>query len=566
MLKNNVKVGTGLINDKFSVDTRLSRIASNGFIDRASSNLQSFQLSGQYKTDVTIVKAKMLIGKEKTYQAWNGIPKVRLENDTEGMQRYLDHWLYSEQEYNNMINSDSRTYNIYTYNNQTDNYNQNHFYLLFSHQFTEHVLANINFHYTKGKGYYESFKNSKKFSDYNLQNVVIGGDTLIRTNLIQQKWLDNDFYGLTFSVKYNKKKTNFIVGGAANQYKGLHFGNIIWAQYSSNSNNDYKWYENIGIKTDLNIYSRVNYQITKKINLFGDVQLRYIDYSVDGIHDDLRDISMTKDYNFFNPKVGISYEPSSRFKSFASISVAHKEPSRRNYVDAINGNITSPEKLIDYELGGRFMTKKVQLSANFYYMDYKDQLVLTGQINNVGDAILTNVDKSYRMGVEFSSAIILTKKLIWQTNVTFSRNKIRDFVEYVDNWDTWKQDATIMGETDLAFSPSINIMSLISYSPINNLSIDFVGKFIGRQYIDNTSNIDRSLDPYFINNINFSYKIKNIIFNEIDFKFMINNIFNVEYETNAWVYQYNYGGKRYAMDGYFPQAGTSFIAGLTIVI
>ncbi len=565
-LKNNVRMGTGLIKDKFSIDTRLSRIVSNGFIDRASSNLQSFMLTAEYRTDRTIIKSKILAGKEKTYQAWMGVPKVRLENDTAGMQRYLDHWLYTQDEYENMINSDSRTYNFYTYDNQTDNYNQNHFYLIMSHQFSQVLSGNINLHYTKGKGYYESYKDSKKFSDYNLSDVIIGGDTLTRTDLIQQKWLDNDFYGLIFSLNYEKNKMSLTFGGAANNYDGNHFGKIIWSQYASNGSIDKNWYENKGLKTDMNVYSKLNYQLFPKLNLFVDIQYRHIKYSVNGIHDDLWDISMDKTYDFINPKFGFSLDVSKNMKYFLSLSSSNREPSRRNYIDAINGNLAKPERLVDFELGGTYLKHKTQLSANIYYMDYHDQLVLTGEINNVGDAILSNVNKSYRMGLELVAAFKLSDKFLVRFNAGFSKNKIENFIEYVDDWDTGEQIVNELGETDLAFSPSINTAGVITFTPLPNFSIDITGQYVGRQFIDNTSDIIRSLNPYFVNNIGLNYKIENSFFDAMELKLKINNVFNVNYETNAWVYRYYYQNDYYTMDGYFPQAGTNFLLGLTITL
>ncbi|MEA3445743.1 MAG: TonB-dependent receptor [Bacteroidota bacterium] len=563
-LRNNIEVGTGLIDNKFSIETRLSQISSDGFIDRAKSNLNSFYVSGTYVGNKTTIKASYLSGSEKTYQAWNGVPKVRLENNAEGMQRYLDHWLYDQEEYDNMVNSDSRTYNLYTYNNETDNYRQQHAHLSIDRKISQSWQANLAFHYTKGKGYYENFKKDKDFADYQLENPIFGEDTITSTNLIQQKWLDNDFYGLTFSFQYQKGKTNLIIGGAGSQYSGDHFGKVIWSQWAGDAKKDHQWYFNEGKKSDANLFSKLNYQLLTKLNLFADLQVRYIDYSVGGIHDDLRDISMKKQYTFFNPKFGLFYEANNKTELFASIAVANREPSRRNYVDDTENKAPNPEQLIDYELGGKLKFRNVNLGANLYFMDYTDQLVLTGKINNVGDAILTNVEKSHRAGIELMAGWQVLTSLDWTANFTFSKNKIDNFTEFVDNWDTGGQVNTDLGKTDIAFSPDIIFSNSISYELFSDFKITILSKYVGKQYINNTSNDIRSLDPYFVNNLRFNYAIENTLFSKISFQLTINNMFNEEYETWAWVYRYIYGEQEFAMDGYFPQAGRNFMAGVSL--
>lgn len=564
-LRNNVEVGTGLINDKFLVETRLSQISSDGFMDRATSDLKSFYVGGAYEGKNTSIKASIYSGKEKTYQAWNGVPKVRLENDTAGMQRYLDHWLYDQEEFDQMLNSDSRTYNMYTYKNEVDNYEQNHTHLFVDHKFNPNWQVNLAFYYTKGKGYFENYKKDREFADYQLENLVIAEDTITSTDLIQQKWLDNDFYGLTFSMQYKKGKSDIIFGGAASQYEGEHFGKVIWSEFSGAGEKDHEWYFNKGIKTDGNIFAKFSYQLLPNLTLFEDVQVRYIDYSVDGIHDDLRDISMETSYTFFNPKLGLFFEPTKRSELFASVAVAHREPSRRNYVDDTEGKVPSPEKLTDYELGGKLKFTNAQIGANLYFMDYKDQLVLTGKINNVGDAILTNVDKSYRAGIELMGGVQLSPSFNWSANFTFSRNKISNFTEYVDDWDEWGMQQTAeLGETDIAFSPDVVFSNMFSLEAFKNFKISLLSKYVGKQYIDNTSSSERSLDPYLVHNLRWNYSIKETLFSEISFHLMINNLFAAEYETWAWVYRYIYGGDEYAMDGYFPQAGRNFMAGVSL--
>ena len=563
--RNSVSFGTGLINNKFTFDGRLSKITSDGFVDRAESDLKSFYLSGTYYSNKSLLRANIISGQEKTYQSWNGVPKVRLENDFEGMQRYLDHWLIDEDEYNNMINSDSRTYNIYTYDNETDNYQQDHYQLFYSFEFNTNLHLNTALHYTRGKGYYEQYKKNKKLVDYQLDSLFISNDTITRTDLVQQKWLDNHFYGGVFSVDYQKDKLNLTIGGGWNQYQGDHFGEVIWAQYASNGNINHKWYESDGFKTDFNIYTKFNYNFLNKLNACIDLQYRNINYEIDGIDDDLRDITQEHKFNFFNPKLGLYYQINDIHTSYFTFGIANREPNRSNYTDADPGKpLPTYETLYNAELAYNINSTNGFISANAYYMYYKDQLVLTGDINDVGSAIMTNVDKSYRLGLEISAGFKLFKKLEISTNATISKNKINDFTEYVDNWDTWGQETKKLGETDLSFSPDIIVNNKISYILFKNLKAEFISKFVGKQYVDNTSNNDRVIDPYFVNDLKISYNFKTKVVKEIGFNLLINNIFNHEYESNAWVYRYTVGGQEYIMDGYFPQSGINILGGISL--
>ncbi|MCF8360084.1 MAG: TonB-dependent receptor [Prolixibacteraceae bacterium] len=539
-LKNTVQVGSGLINGHFSFDARLSKINTDGFIDRAFSNLKSFYVSGGYYSEKTLLKLNIFSGKEKTYQAWGGIDSETLA-------------------------SGNRTFNPYTYENETDNYQQDHYQLLFNHKFSETINMNAALHYTKGKGYYEQFKEGEDFADYRLDDIIVGTDTITSTDLIRQKWLDNDFFGGTFSVNRVTQKSEFTMGAGWNKYIGDHFGNIIWAQFADNMEKDYEWYNNKGVKTDFNVYAKMNYALTGNLNIYADIQYRNILYSIDGIDDDLRDLTMSKPYDFINPKMGLLYKPTDRSKAYISWAVGHREPNRSNFTDADpNGKQPTFETLNDFEAGYSFQSKYFSAGANLYLMLYKDQLILTGEINDVGSAIMVNVDDSYRAGIELTAGVKILSNLTWDVNATFSQNKIMNFTEYVDNWDTGGQEAFEHGTTDIAFSPNILANSMINYELFKNLKFGLVSQYVGRQYIDNSSNPDRVLDAYFVNNLNISYTVFTKAVKEIEFRLMVNNLFNEEYETNAWVYSYIYGGERYKMDGYFPQAGINFLAGVSL--
>ena len=549
--RNNLSFGTGLITGKWSVDGRLSKITSDGYIDRAWSDLKSFFVSGSYFGDKSMFKLNIFSGKEKTYQAWSGVPGDSLATNRtynpEG--QYID-----------------ENGKIVYYDNQTDNYQQDHYQLFYSGMLNKNLNINASLFYIKGYGYYESYKQDQKFSKYGLNNVIIGGDTIRKTDLIRRKYLNNDFYGLTFSAFYDSfKKLTASFGGSYNYYDGAHYGKIIWAEYASNGNINRRWYNNDGVKKQSNIYGKLNYQLTKPLNIYVDLQLRTVNYKIEGTHDDLRDLSQKHNFVFFNPKFGAFYEFNQNHSAYFSFAIANREPSRNDYRDADENHKPESEKLTDYELGYSFKSGRFRFNANFYYMNYKDQLVLTGKINNTGNPIMINVPKSYRTGIELAAGLKITNIIKWELNGAFSRNKIKDFTEYVDNWSPpYEQISKNLGETDLSFSPGILANSIISVEPVKNLILKLVSKYVGKQYIDNTSNNNRKLAPYFVNNIRINYSFTTNLIKEIDLFLLVNNIFSEKYESNAWIYRYYYEGKEYELDGYFPQAPVNFLVGVSL--
>jgi len=564
--KNTLSAGTGLINDHFTVDIRLSKVTSDGFIDRAFSDLKSFFVSGGYHGEHTVIKLNIFSGFEETYQAWWGVPSVRLNNDLEGMQRYEEHWLYTPEETAHMISSDSRTYNYYTYKNQVDHYQQDHYQLHFSHKFNRSLNLNASSFYTYGRGYYENYRADENLADYQLNPIEVGSEIIEITDLVNRKWLDNDFYGLTFSLNYTRNTSDFALGGGYSVYDGDHFGNVIWAQYMGDTEPNHEWYRSEGLKKDVNIYAKYNYLLGQHLNLFADLQYRHIDYSIDGIDDDLRDITQDHRFNFFNPKLGIFYQLADNHEFYLSFAVANREPNRSALIDYPAGyEPPVHETLHDWELGYNFTSSKMSLGANFYYMNYKNQLILTGQINDVGAAIMVNADESYRTGVELQAGVQVLNDLRWNGNVTISTNKIKDFKEYVDNWDTWGQEEYELGTTDLAFSPKLIANSQLVYAPGDRFSVGFVSSYVGKQYIDNSSSEERIMEAYFVNNLKVDYRFTPKLFKEITLHLMLNNLFDEVYESNAWVYSYILDGKRYKMDGYFPQAGRHFMFGVDFI-
>ncbi len=551
-LKSSLKLGSGLISGKWNFNGRVSTINSDGYVDRASSDLKSAYMSGSYYGEKDILKAVVILGKEKTYQAWYGIPKDSLETN---------------RKYNpagEILDADGNI--IDYYDNQTDNYWQNYYQLHYAHEFNKNLTISSSGFYTRGFGYYESYKNNKKFSSFGMNDTIIGSDTVSRSDMITQKWLNNNFYGLNFSFIYNSFPLNLTVGGGWNQYDGDHYGKIVWAQIARKNEFDRNWYFNTGLKTEANVFAKAEYAFTDNISAFADLQFRHINYKIKGTHDDLRDLTQEHDFNFFNPKAGLAYKFDENNNLFVSVALTSREPNRSVYRDADVGMEVKPEKLSDYELSYVYASTKLSLGANIYFMNYKDQLVLTGKINNVGAAIMQNVDRSYRLGIEFQAAWNVISYFKWNMNATLSRNKIQSFTAYVDDWDTWGEQRVEEYEgTDISFSPSVIANNEFKFVPIKNLAISFTSTYVGKQFVDNTSDNSRDLDAYFVNNVHLNYSIETSFAERIEFLIALNNIFDEKYASNAWVYRYYTDNQEYEMSGYYPQAGFNFMAGINII-
>ena len=555
--KSTLRFGTGLIASKFSVDGRLSFIRSDGYIDRASSNLKSYYLAGGYYGKNTTVKLIAFSGLERTYQAWNGVPKDSLAKN----RTYNPSGEY--------IDQNGR---IAYYKDQVDNYQQDNYQLIFSNVLAKNWNLNGAIHYTKGKGYYENYRQDASFADYGLNDIIIRNDTITSTDLVNRKMMDNDFYGITFSTNFTiPDQLKVSIGGAWNRYLGRHFGKVIWAEYASNGDNDRDWYNNTGLKYDFNIYTKVNYQLIKQLNLFADMQYRRVSYTMEGSLDNLRTIDQQHRFDFFNPKAGLFLTFNKNHDLYFSFGIANREPSRNNYKDADPGEEPTNETLYDYELGYSLRLPRLTLGVNLFFMDYRNQLVLTGEINNVGEAVMVNVPQSYREGLEISATLeFLQKKLSWNITATFSQNKIRNFIQYIDeydsNWNYEGQQSINLGKTDLSFSPGTILGSVVMFKPIPQLSFGLFSKYIGKQYIDNTSNNDRSLKGFFVNGVNAMFSFNTKLFEEIGFSLAINNLFSVKYETNGWVYPYIQDGNYHEANGYFPQAMINFLFGISVKI
>ena len=567
--RHTVGFGSGLISNKFVFDARLSTVLSDGYIDRASSNLKSYYLSGGYYGDKTIVKAIAFGGQEITYQSWNGVPESRLKNDLDGMLVTAGDQEWDQQQTENLLNSNSRTFNMFLYPNQVDNYKQDNYQLHFSHRFNPKLTANAAAHLTYGRGYYEEYRYEDSFSDYGLANFDFNGQQITTSDFIRQRWLRNYFYGLTFSLAYESDKLNSILGGGVNRYDGDHFGNLIWSSINAGIPINYRYYFNTAIKDDANIFFKNTYQFTEELSGFLDLQYRRIAYSTVGTENKLNEFAVHHNFNFFNPKVGLTWSVSPTQNLYASFSRANREPVRDDFVDAIGGTQPKPEQMNDVEAGWRFRKNGYSLTANYYYMGYRDQLVLTGALNDVGASLRTNVDKSYRTGIELEATGRLSRSFSMGANLTLSQNKITSFGEtlydYGENFDEYNVMENNYNKSDISFSPNIIAGGMFSYTLFQGMEVTWLTKFVGKQYLDNTSNEDRRIDPYFVNDLRFVYTVHPKYIREASISLLVNNIFNEKYESNGYTFGYFAGqASEIRQNYYYPQAGTSFMAMVTL--
>lgn len=567
--KHNISIGSGLHNN-FYAEGRFSKILSDGYIDRASSDLASFYTEAGYLSKNTSIKAIVFGGKEITYQSWYGTPKSVVDADTDAIQAFIDRNYASEEEAYSLLN-DGRTYNHYTYDNQIDNYEQLHYQMHITHQFSKIISANLSVNYTRGKGYYEQFKDDEKIKDY----FPLHTNASDEGDVIRRKWLDNDFYAAVYSFNYKKNRWDINLGGSYTKYDGDHFGKIIWDSFPTSIPIRSNYYFNEGNKQDISSYIKASYTYNKWI-AFADLQFRDVTYKASGITADLLNVAVNEKYHFVNPKVGLTYELNNYNHVYGSFSVANREPNRDDLVK--NPILPKAENLQDWEFGYKLKTAKYYVNANLYYMNYKDQLVLTGELDDSGDAIRQNVDKSYRAGVELEAGAKIFDKFSIATNVTLSKNKIDNFAAIIydtqydpNTWTTVSYEPIVTNykNTDISFSPSIIAASTISYAPIKNLNLSFISKYVGKQYLDNTASDTKSMDAYFINNLSINFKFQPKWIKEIQLNLLVNNIFNKKYVSNGYTYSYYYrpqGSNDAAITEvfYYPQATINFLTGVTI--
>ena len=538
-LKHTVKLSTGIINDQFEISGRLSKIDSDGYIDRAYSDLKSYFIQANYFDENTLIKAITFGGHEKTYQSWYGITKEQM--------------------------IENRRQNPYTYENEIDNYKQDHFQLHWSEQINNTLSTNISLNYTGGRGYFEQYRDDDSVETYSgivKSDLDENGNETGTTDLIRRRWLDNDFYVLNASLNYNYENLNLILSGSYSNYIGDHFGEVIWARnFDDNYSIRDRYYEGNGKKNDLSFFTKVSYKL-KDILIYGDLQLRKINYKTSGITSDLINLKLDKKYNFFNPKIGITHNLNSNSLIYLSYSRANREPSRSDYE---NNPDIKPEKLNDLEFGYRLSSDKLELNLNAYYMLYNEQLVLTGAIDDVGAPIRTNSGSSYRVGIESEINLELSKKLDISSNLTLSSNKNKEVIS------NYNGALTNFGKTNLSYSPNFITNNTINYKFTEKFSLSMLSKYVGKQFMGNTDAKNSILESYFVNDLNFNLKITpKRIFNEIVVSGLINNILDKEYVSNGYYYTYDdtwsNPGETITLDGagYYPQATRNFLLGLLL--
>ncbi|MCL6267521.1 TonB-dependent receptor [Flagellimonas myxillae] len=541
-LRNNVKFSTGLINEHFELSGRLSRITSDGYIDRASSELDSYFLQGAYKDDNTLVKALLFGGHEVTYQAWNGIDAETLRSN----RTFNTAGMYTDE---NGVTQ--------FYEREEDNYKQDHFQLHWNEALNPYWSSNIAVHYTRGRGYFEQFKEDEDFDTYNFEPLTVDGEVVNTTDVIRRRWLDNDFYGTVVSLNHTKEDLNLIIGGGYNVYKGDHFGEVIWARFASNSDIRDRYYDDNSTKTDFNIYVKANYKLDNQWSIFGDVQYRGVGYEANG-----EDTGLVDDtFNFFNPKAGVTFDLDQNNNFYLSYARANREPNRNDYE---NGS-PKPEKLNDYELGWRYVSSSFQLNANAYYMRYKDQLVLTGELNDVGAPLRANVGDSYRLGLELDANISLGDQWSIRPNVALSDNRNVDFV--------FQRDGVLqdLGNTKIAYSPNLVASNILAFAPNKNLQLSVLSKFVGKQYMGNIDSEASTLESYSQTDLNIQYAIEvNSFVKSIVLSGLVNNVFDADIVSNGYFFTYDDDwtnpGTITTIEGagYYPQAGINFLVGTTV--
>lgn len=544
--RHNVQFSTGLLQDRVEIAGRLSKITSDGYIDRASSDLKSYFLQASYLDDNTLIKAITFGGAEVTYQSWNGIDKETLEQD----RTFNSAGMYTDE-----------FGNVQFYDNEVDDYRQDHYQLHWNERYNNNWSSNIGLNYTYGRGFYEQYKEDEDFEDYGFTPIDLGEESINTTDLIRRRWLDNDYYVINSNLTYKKSRIEVTSGAFYSHYAGRHFGEVIWARFASDSEIRDRYYESDAAKNEFTVFSKATIRMNDQWQLFVDLQGRFLTYRTDGITSDLVPIDVNQKYNFFNPKAGVTYQINPAHQLFAYFGRAHREPTRNDFEEGIS----TAEKLNDYELGYRFVSEDFFLNSNLYYMDYRDQLVLSGELNDVGAPLRTTSGKSYRLGLEIDAQINLGEKWNLRPTLALSSNKNVDFVASRNG------ELVNLGTTNISFSPEVVASNMLTFQPIQDLQLGLLSKYVGEQYLGNIDSETSILESFFINDLNIYYEIAQIpILDSVIFTGLVNNLFNVEYESNGYFYtfedDYSTPGVITTVEGagYYPQAGINYLAGITL--
>lgn len=545
----NARFGTGLLGadskaGAFSIDGRLSTIRSDGYIDRATADLRSYQVQAAWLGKKRSLRFFTMSGKEVTYQAWEGVPREVLDTN--------------------------RTYNPYTYDNQVDDYQQTHYQLLFDQHVGARGSLNITLFRVLGMGFFEQFREDDRLDRYGIAPIMLGDTTITRSDLIRRRWLDNTLDGVNASYEQRLGRHRLVVGGSYSSYVNDHFGEVIWARWAGDSDIRERYYDNRGTKTDGNAYVKLNLVLNDRFDLFADAQYRTVAHEFLGFNNALENVTQQASWSFFNPKAGVQWKAHEGGRVYASIARGGREPNRSDLIESSPQSRPRPERMTDYELGYERRSGRLAAGLNLYFMDYTDQLVLTGELNDVGYALRTNVPESHRTGAELTWAAQLTRRLAWRGNAAFSRNRIKGFTEYVDDYDNGGQQRFARGATEIAFSPSIVAGSELAFRFADKPEklrgdMAFVTKYVGEQYLDNTASRDRMLDPFLVNDLRFNVTLIGLQgMRSVDLNLTFRNLFSELYENNGWVYSYIEGGVRQDLVSLFPQAPLHVLGGVVV--
>ncbi|MCB9245588.1 MAG: TonB-dependent receptor [Flavobacteriales bacterium] len=563
-----LEFGTGILHERWGLQGRISTVNSAGFIDRARSELRSMFLTGYYKKDRSSLKMVVLQGFEETYQAWWGVPEPKFKGNDEELARYAEQLAISGSYLENLIQSDDRTYNYYTYDNEVDHYNQDHYQLFHQFDWKKDLKWRNALHYTRGKGYFEQFQSTANwldataFSDYGRPDLSVGSDTIRSTDLIRRRWLDNHFGGVMSNLSFSDRFQSMDAGIAFQTYLGGHYGEVIWAQFANEMLPGYRYYENEARKTEGNAFVKWNRKLSRSLSIYADMQYRLIDYQFEGQDPSGTQIPRDARFHFVNPKGGVTWQLTDNQLFYLALARSNREPVREDFINSTVASGPKHETLTDLELGSRHRWRNGYYAITLYAMEYKDQLVLTGKINDVGAAVRENVANSYRRGLEFETAWKIHSKWNLAANLNSSLNKIQSYTEYLDDWVNGGQIRIDHRNTDLAFSPGYIAGAEIIYSPVQNLDLALNGKAVGRQYLDNTSSSERQLDPFRLANCRLTYKYRRGQTNW-ELGMQLNNLFNTVYAPNGYTFGAWLNDQRASFNYVYPQAGRHFMLRLS---
>jgi iron complex outermembrane recepter protein len=538
-----VSAGTGLIDGRFSLDARLSSITTDGYVDRASADLKSYFLQGAWVGPKRSLRFITFRGKEITYQAWGGVPREVIDTN--------------------------RTFNPYTYENEVDDYDQAHYQLLFDQRLSANATVNATLFRVDGAGYFEQFKEDDDLAAYGIAPAVINGDTTTTSDIIRRRWLDNTMLGANASADIRLRRHRLVIGASYSDYKGMHFGELIWARYAGSTDIRDRYYDNDARKTDASAFAKLHLAVNDRFEAYADAQVRRVDHTLEMLNAAALPEQQSIGFIFFNPKAGLQWRVHEGGRAYASMAVANREPNREDLQETTPSSRPRSERLLDYELGYERRAGRMSLGINCYYMDYADQLVLTGELNDVGAALRTNVARSYRAGVELTGAVRFGRMLTWKANAAFSRNRVNGFTEFVDDWDSGGQVAYSYAESELSFSPSMVAGSELSCrmwndAQLGSCDLAFVTKYVGRQYLDLSASPDRMLDAFLVNDLrlNATWLAKGT--KGIDFILTMRNLFSALYESNGWAYSFVSDGRRQEFVGLYPQAPLNLLGGVSV--